>query len=287
MNSKLVIFSVFDLIILSSQNPSFFMTSCSSVPRCFACALNFRQKKKKLKKATRQWHGQIFLASNCWKRSREDHLILIRIPAVHGSEISHFGYATWHAQWYQWYPPSDHHPNWCWLLPCVHKSFPAGERGRGRRRRIGVEMIHGMTRRGRHVCLNMVDASKFQSSWGKWMNSQYLAWSAMKFLGYHIFRQSHFHSTSCNMYHLIALIRYSGTKKNTQLPFEIGAESPNRSAKKATRKKAPRPSRPRRVSAQHDGWVWWFHSEVDGDLRASLHEAHEDMLKIWWRCIAA
>ena len=36
----------------------------------------------------------------------------------------------------------------------------------------------------------------------------------MKFLGYHIFRQSHFHSTSCNMYHLIALIRYSGTKKN-------------------------------------------------------------------------
>ena len=153
MNSKLMIFSVFDLIILSSRNPSFFMTSCSSVPRCFACALNFRQKKKKkkLKKATRQWHGQIFLASNCWKRSREDHLILIRIPAVHGSEISHFGYATWHAQWYQWYPPSDHHPNWCWLLPCVHKSFPAGERGGGRRRRIGVEMIHGMTRRGRHM----------------------------------------------------------------------------------------------------------------------------------------
>ena len=27
----------------------------------------------------------------------------------------------------------------------------AGERGGGRRRRIGVEMIHGMTRRGRHM----------------------------------------------------------------------------------------------------------------------------------------
>jgi hypothetical protein len=26
---------------------------------------------------------------------------------------------------------------------------------------------------------------------------------------------------------------------------------------------------------------------VDGDLRSSLHEAHEDMMKIWWRCIAA
>lgn len=275
MNSKLVIFSVFDLIILSSRNPSFFMTSCSSVPRCFACALNFRQKKKKLKKATRQWHGQIFLASNCWKRSREDHLILIRIPAVHGSEISHFGYATWHAQWYQWYPPSDHHPNWCWLLTCVHKSFPAGERGGGRRRRIGVEMIHGMTRRGRHMATCVSEHGgcfKISIFLGNMNEQPIFSMISHENLGVIIFSDKAIFTAPAA----------------TQLPFEIGAESPNRKCQKGDEEESTETFKTKaRFGAAFDGWVRWFHSEVDGDLRSSLHEAHEDMMKIWWRCIAA